>query len=163
MVGSAVETIVWSSDASSMTSSSALKIRRTRCAGWRSWTATMRTDLPAYVHERHHRLAVQQAAGLDLGAGALHARAQGVQEGVGRLEEVHCPGAEMHRHDEPWRRRPHELRRGGAADRRPAADGHHQHVDRADRRALLRPQRGLAEVAEVAAPQPAELEAEDGV
>src|SRR5262249_9800889 len=34
MVGSAVDTIVWSSDASSITSSSAPKIRRTRCSGW---------------------------------------------------------------------------------------------------------------------------------
>src|SRR6266404_2034546 len=34
IVGSAVETIVWSSDASSRTSISATKIRRRRCWGW---------------------------------------------------------------------------------------------------------------------------------
>src|SRR3954471_3005443 len=163
IVGSAVETIVWSSDASSITSSSAPKIRRTRCAGRRSWTAAIRTGLPAYVHERHHRLAVQQLCGLDLGAGALHARAEGLEERVGRLEEVHRGRAEVHRHHEPRPDRPHELGGGPAADRRTAADGHHQHVDRAQRRALLRPQCGLTQVAEVAAAQAAELEAEDRV
>src|SRR3954469_20633103 len=117
IVGSAVETIVWSSDASSITSSSAPKIRRTRWAGRRSWTAAIRTGLPAYVHERHHRLAVQQLVGLDLGAGALHARAEGLEERVGRLEEVHRGRAEVHRHHEPRPDSPHELGGGPAADR----------------------------------------------
>src|SRR5690242_19868732 len=128
MVGRAVETIVWSSDASSITSSSAPKIRRTRCAGCAGVAvAVIRTGLPGYGHQRHHRLAVQQLVGLDLLADVLDARAQGLEERVGRLEEVDRRRAEVHRHDEPRPDGPHELGRGRATDGRAAADRHHEY------------------------------------
>jgi hypothetical protein len=85
------------------------------------------------------------------------------EERVRRLEEVDRVGAVVHRDDEARRERPHGIGRRGPAVGRTAADGHEQHVDAADRVALLRPQRPLAEVAEVAEAHAVEGEAEDGV
>ena len=56
MVGSAVETIVWSSEASSSTSISAAKIRRTRGGDWPEEAVTPEFDLADLIwHEVEFR------------------------------------------------------------------------------------------------------------
>ena len=69
----------------------------------------------------------------------------------------------MHRDDQPRSDRANEIGGRGTPDGGASADRHDQHVDLADRRSLLGPQRRLTEVAEVAEAQAAEGEAEDRV
>ncbi len=69
----------------------------------------------------------------------------------------------MHRHDQAGAERPDDVRGPLAADRRAVTDGHEEDVDLADRRLLLGPQGGLAEVAQVGHPQAVEGEHEDAV
>src|SRR3954452_1484836 len=105
IVGSAVETIVWSSDASSRTRSSAAKIRRTR---WRR---------PASVTERrHHRL------GLDRPRAVAEARVD-AREAMARREQdpdrdSDTGGADDERHVRvpALRHLPGEVRRRRTAD-----------------------------------------------
>ncbi len=94
--------------------------------------------------------------------GARPAR-QRRQEGVGRIEEVDGLGAVVHRHDEARPQSAHDCGGALAADGRAVADRQEEDVDLADRRLLLRAERALPEIAEMAHAQPVEREAEDRV
>ncbi len=117
--------------------------------------------------EQHHdglRPRPEDAVELDLARlRPLDRGAERVEKRVRRLEETDRLRAVVHREDDPWRNRAHELCRARAVDRRPTADRHEQHIDHGDCLALLGPQRRLAEVAEVAEADPVERQAEDRV